>query len=133
MMIENTRVMRKKSLNAPYFIPIEVASDTTKVECAEGIPPLPNILFIVNLPLSACIHHFMIIAKRSAKKGTARVYSLKYKWRIEIFIYYFTSIILYSLTPPGDVTFAVSPVFFPMSDRPIGDSFDILFSKIFAS
>jgi len=53
IMIEKTRHIRNISLHGPYLIHIAVASDTTNVEWAEGIPPLPSILEKLNLPLAA--------------------------------------------------------------------------------
>jgi hypothetical protein len=53
MMIEKTRQIINSSLHGQFLIPIEVASDTTKVEWAEGIPPLQSIPEILNLHFKA--------------------------------------------------------------------------------
>jgi len=41
------------SLQGPYLSHMAVANAITKVECADGIPPLPNILAKENRHLSA--------------------------------------------------------------------------------
>ncbi len=135
MMMEKTRQIMKLSLQTPYFIPIDVARAITKVEWAEGMPPLPNIFPIVKCHLSLWTSHFTMIAKSRAKKGTAIVYSRRYVWKSLSIIRknYWTAITRYSRLPDGAVIVAVSPVFFPISDRPRGDSLEILFSNIFAS
>lgn len=132
MIIENTRHMINSSLQTPFFIPIAVERAITKVECADGIPPLQSILEKLKCPFAACTEPFTSIATARAVNGTASVYSYAYVWSISN-IDYRTSRIVYSREPEGAITVAVSFLFFPMSAFPRGDSLLIFHSRIFAS
>lgn len=132
MMIETTRHIANSSLQAPYLSPIAVESAMTKVECADGIPPLPNILANENRHFRAWTSHLTIIATTSDINGMMIVWVSRNVWMIEN-IYYATRIIEYSVFPEGTTTLTVSPVFLPMRDLPIGDSLLILLSRIDAS
>jgi hypothetical protein len=69
---------------------------------------------------------------KRCKWHSDRIFTKKCMKDIEIHLYA-TLVIWYSFFPEGAETETLSPLFFPMRAFPMGDSFDILFSKIFAS
>ncbi len=87
-MMENTRQMANTSLHTPFFIPIAVARETTKVECADGIPPLQNMRAKLNRQSIPWISHLRTIATISAMKGINMICSWRYSPKICIFFYW---------------------------------------------
>jgi hypothetical protein len=82
MMIDITRQIMNSSLQGPCLSPIEVARAITNVECADGIPPLPNIRANENLPLSAWTSHLTIMATSSDNTGIIIVWFSRNVWNV---------------------------------------------------